>query len=99
MFQLLRLPGFLDTNKQFKTQDYFIRIEHQQRGAPHAHILLWLVDENETVKRKVIINGEERYIEEFKPAPNFKNCVDGKKNEERNWEKGNRRVCRQYDYC
>ena len=27
---------------QYRVQDYFVRIEFQHRGSPHAHILLWL---------------------------------------------------------
>ena len=83
VFQLLKLPGFLDNQNNFKTQDYFIRIEHQQRGAPHAHILLWLVDINVKIEKTVYINGEKHCYQVPEPAPNYKNSVEGKKHEER----------------
>ena len=52
-------------------------------GAPHAHILLWLVDLTEEIKKEVYINGKKTSVTEYKPAPNFKNCVQGKKGIER----------------
>ena len=55
----------------------------QMRGAPHAHCLLWLVEDGETIKKKVVFNGELKEIEVPKPAPAFKNCVFGKTGEER----------------
>ena len=48
-------------------------------GAPHAHILLWLVDLTEEIKKEVYINGKKTCVTEYKPAPNFKNCLQGKK--------------------
>jgi hypothetical protein len=34
--------------------DFFKRIEFEQRGSPHAHIILWLEnDSNETVDEKM----------------------------------------------
>lgn len=53
------------------------------RGAPHAHCLLWLTEDGETIKKKVLINGEKKEIEVPKPAPCFKNSVFGKFGEER----------------
>ena len=32
----IKLPGFFESDAKYKISDYFIRIEHQQRGAPHA---------------------------------------------------------------
>ena len=52
-------------------------------GAPHAHILLWLVNLTEEIKKEVYINGKKTAVTEYKPAPNFKNCVQGKKGIER----------------
>ena len=52
-------------------------------GAPHGHIVLWLVNEEEKISRTVFINGEEKTFMESTPAPNFKNCVEGKKGQER----------------
>ena len=48
------------------------------RGAPHAHCLLWLTEDGETTKKKVIFNGEKKEIDVPKPAPCFKNMVFGK---------------------
>ena len=59
-------------------------------GAPHAHILLWLVDLNEEIEKVVYINGEKTTITENKPAPNFKTCVQGKEGLER--EEGIRKL-------
>ena len=42
------------------------------RGAPHAHCLLWLTEDGETTKKKVVINGERREIDEPKQAPCLK---------------------------
>jgi hypothetical protein len=44
IFTALNRPGLLNT---FHVADYFFRIEFQQRGAPHVHSLLWIVDEND----------------------------------------------------
>ena len=88
MFKLLKLPGFFDQNKKYMASDYFIRIEHQMRGAPHAHILLWMTFANETIEKSVYINGRETIIRENKPAPNFRNTILGKKGQER--EEGKR---------
>lgn len=39
---------------QYFVKDYFIRIEFQHRGSPHAHILLWLNDDpRETVSENM----------------------------------------------
>ena len=83
LFKLLKLPGFFEKGEKYIISDYFIRIEHQQRGAPHAHILLWMVYNDTYIEKKVFINGEETVLKENKPAPNFKNCVDGKRGKER----------------
>jgi hypothetical protein len=83
LFKLFKLPGFFEKGKKYKISDYFIRIEHQQRGAPHAHILLWMVHQDSYVEKTVFINGEETIVKENKPAPNFKNSVDGKKGKDR----------------
>ena len=83
LFKLLKLPGFFEKGGKYIISDYFIRIEHQQRGAPHAHILLWMVYNDTYIEKKVFINGEETVLKENKPAPNFKNCVDGKRGKER----------------
>jgi hypothetical protein len=32
---------------QYRVVDYFLRIEFQHRGSPHAHIILWLNDDPE----------------------------------------------------
>ena len=48
------------------------------RGSPHAHIMLWLCSDDETVKQKVVLNGVETEIDVPKPAPCFKNSVLGK---------------------
>ena len=88
LFRLFKLPGFFDKEKMYKISDYFIRIEHQQRGAPHAHILLWMVYQSEFIDRTVYINGEEKITQENKPAPNFRNCVYGKRGQEK--EEGKR---------
>ena len=42
-----------------------------------------MVYQNEDICKEVYINGEKKFIEENKPAPNFKNCVLGKKGKER----------------
>ena len=83
LFKLFKLPGFFDKGEQYKIADYFIRIEHQQRGAPHAHILLWMVYQDSYIERIVFINGEKIIVNENKPAPNFKNSVDGKRGKDR----------------
>ena len=44
-------------------------------GAPHAHILLWLVDRSEEIEKVVYVNGVKITTREYKPAPNFKTCV------------------------
>ena len=36
-------PGVFD---KYRVSDHFVRVEFQQRGAPHVHSLLWLEDEN-----------------------------------------------------
>ncbi|UYV69623.1 hypothetical protein LAZ67_7000006 [Cordylochernes scorpioides] len=39
---------------QYYVEDYFLRIEFQHRGSPHAHILLWLHDDpHETVSENM----------------------------------------------
>ena len=68
---------------KYEISDYFIRIEHQQRGAPHGHILLWMVHANTYIEKTIFINGEETIIKEKKAAPNFKNSVAGKKGQAR----------------
>jgi hypothetical protein len=83
LFKLFKLPFFFEKGKKYKISDFFIRIEHQQRGAPHAHILLWMVHENTFIEKTVFINGEETIISENKAAPNFKNSVAGKKGQAR----------------
>ena len=83
LFKLFKLPGFFDKEKKYRITDYFIRIEHQQRGAPHAHIILWMVHQDTFIEKTVFINGKETIIKENKPAPNFRNSVAGKKGPER----------------
>ena len=83
LFKLFKLPGFFEKGEKYKIEDFFIRIEHQQRGAPHAHILLWMVHNNSYIEKIVFINGKKTIIKEHKPAPNFKNTVDGKREQER----------------
>ena len=90
MFRLIKIPGFYDQGRKYVASDYFIRIEHQMRGAPHAHILLWLTMADETIEKSVYINGKETIIRENKPAPNFRNSVIGKKGHER--EEGKRLI-------
>lgn len=53
---------------ELTVEDYFIRIEFQLRGSPHAHILLWLNESmpayennNDNVKKE-IINLIDRFI-------------------------------------
>lgn len=53
------------------------------RGSPHAHIVLWLCSDNETMKQKVVLNGVETEIDVPKPAPCYKNSVFGKTGAER----------------
>ena len=45
---ILKKRGFSRKNsqKQYVLSDYFYRIEFQQRGAPHAHLFFWLIDED-----------------------------------------------------
>ena len=83
LFKLFKLPGFFDKEKKYRITDYFIRIEHQQRGAPHAHIILWMVHQDTFIEKTVFINGKETIIKENKPEPNFRNSVAGKKGPER----------------
>ena len=83
LFKLFKIRGFFEKEKKYKISDYFIRIEHQQRGAPHAHILLWMVHNSTFIDKRVFINGEETIVKENKPAPNFKNTVEGKHGLER----------------
>ena len=83
LFRLFKLPGFFEKEMKYEISDYFIRIEHQQRGAPHGHILLWMVHANTYIEKTVFINGEETIIKEKKAAPNFKNSVAGKKGQAR----------------
>ena len=59
-------------------------------GAPHAHILLWMVDEQEEISNTVYINGKEITFTHKKQAPNYKNSVEGKRGKER--EDGIRRL-------
>lgn len=33
-----------DTSPIGKIEDFFIRVEFQQRGSPHVHILFWIDD-------------------------------------------------------
>lgn len=88
VFKLLKLPGFFDKNEKYFINDYFIRIEHQMRGAPHAHILLWMVHTHQFEEKKTYVNGEERISQENRPAPNYRNSVLGKRGQER--EEGKR---------
>ena len=83
IFRLFKLPGFFEKEMKYEISDYFIRIEHQQRGAPHGHILLWMVHANTYIEKTIFINGEETIIKEKKAAPNFKNSVAGKKGQAR----------------
>ena len=83
LFKLFKIPGFFERGGRYKISDYFIRIEHQQRGAPHSHILLWMVYQDSYIERTVYINGEKKIESENKPAPNFKNSVAGKKGQDR----------------
>jgi hypothetical protein len=83
LFKLFKLPGFFEKGAKYKISDYFIRIEHQQRGSPHAHVLLWMVHNNSYIEKIVFINGKKTIVKEHKPAPNFKNTVDGKKEKDR----------------
>ena len=69
LFKLFKLPGFFDEKKKYKVSDYFIRIEHQQRGAPHAHILLYLVYADEFTEQKVYINGIKKTLEKTNLHP------------------------------
>ena len=90
LFRLLKIPGFLEESKVYTISEYFIRIEHQQRGAPHAHILLWMVYTSQYIDKTVYINGEETTIQENEPAPNIRNCILGKRGNER--EEGKRKL-------
>ena len=53
------------------------------RGAPHAHCLLWLVEDGKTVKKKIVFNGNIEEIDVPKPAPTYKNLVYGRVGAER----------------
>ena len=53
------------------------------RGAPHAHILLWLVEDGKKEEKQIVFNGHIKTIEVPKPAPCFRNSVFGKSGEER----------------
>jgi hypothetical protein len=53
IMSLLQRKGKFNPFGEYSVKDYFIRIEFQHRGSPHAHILLWLendprehIDEN-----------------------------------------------------
>ena len=83
LFKLFKICGFFEKEKKYRISEFFIRIEHQQRGAPHAHILLWMVHNETFIERHVFINGKETIIKENKPAPNFQNTVQGKFGDER----------------
>ena len=83
LFKLFKLPGFFENQGKYKIEDFFIRIEHQQRGAPHAHILLWMVHNDSYIEKTVFINGKRTIIKENKPAPNYKNTIEGRKEQER----------------
>ena len=87
--KLLKTRGFMDSSNKYKVEDSFLRIEHQMRGAPHAHCLLWLVEEGQYQKKKVSFNGEIKEISVPKPAPTFKNSVFGKVGQEREEGKKN----------
>ena len=83
LFKLFKLPGFFDKGENYKIAEFFIRIEHQQRGAPHAHILLWMVYQDSYIEKTVFINGKKTVVNENRPAPNFKNSVEGKRGTDR----------------
>ena len=53
------------------------------RGAPHAHCLLWLVEDGQTIKKKIVFNGKIKEIDVPKPAPTFKSLVYGRDGEDR----------------
>ena len=53
------------------------------RGAPHAHCLLWLVEDGKTAKKKIVFNGNIEEIDVPKPAPTYKNLVYGRVGAER----------------
>ena len=36
----------MNSTKKYSVSSYFYRIEFQQRGAPHAHMMLWLQDQH-----------------------------------------------------
>ena len=42
-----------------------------------------MVDDEEEISQTVYINGKQTNVTQKKPAPNFKNCVEGKKGKER----------------
>ena len=83
LFKLFKISGFFEKEKKYRISEFFVRIEHQQRGAPHAHILLWMVHNDTFIERRVFINGKETIVKENKPAPNFQNTVQGKFGDER----------------
>ena len=83
LFKLFKISGFFEKEKKYRISEFFVRIEHQQRGAPHAHILLWMVHNETFIERRVFINGNATIIKENKPAPNFQNTIQGKFGDER----------------
>ena len=44
--KLMTFSKFFDDECPYSVSSYFYRIEFQQRGAPHAHCLLWLQDDD-----------------------------------------------------
>jgi hypothetical protein len=44
----------------YRVRDYFLRIEFQHRGSPHAHILLWL-ENSTTLEGLYLINEKEDF--------------------------------------
>ncbi|GBP70856.1 hypothetical protein EVAR_53520_1 [Eumeta japonica] len=54
LMKMLKSKQFYNPFGKYFVQDYFIRIEFQHRGSPHAHILLWLNnDPHETVSENM----------------------------------------------
>ena len=47
IFSLLKYDFFKGSTKTYHASSYFYRIEFQQRGAPHAHSLVWLKDQDD----------------------------------------------------
>ena len=44
IFRMMKHKGFFG---RYKVKIFFYRIEFQQRGSPHIHCLLWLVDDDD----------------------------------------------------